>query len=753
MKYTVFAGILSLPIIASAAADATKSYDEIVVTASRSGEKLDSIPSTVMVIDSEQIKQHITAGQSLSDVLGRLVPSMGVSSETNTHYTQMLRGRPPVILIDGVSQYDSRDLPRKFQSISADAIERIEVISGASAVYGAGGIGGVINIITKKPKDGKINFSTTVGISSSNNFKGDSIDKHLSQSISGTSGRLDYLIMGALTHRGNAYDADHNRIAQDTWQTSSNDTKSHNISGKLGIELSQGQRLEFTADTSQTTQDTEFTPDYGKLVPTVNIGGRQLYTLEGLKKKSGLKNQAVKSLELDSQPKTERNAFSVTYKNKNLSWGNLDVTLYNRDRTYRFYPRALTPIPTLPVFQSTSEAQSTGINATVDSKLSDAVGLVWGMDYSQGKNSQSAKRYNTKAFLLSGGKKFVDDHKGFRLAPDVNVNTTALFAQSKWQANDAVTVRAGARYENISQKISNHTSRYEIISKELIDGFGLPSPKLAELEGDTLEYNPFLINAGITWDINDTHQVFTNYSEGFVVPDVSRMLRDAVPEGKSNTALLARQLRRSAKGIKVSDLESDAFKTHNVELGWRADFDKFSVSATGFVTQSNKTPLFNPDFSVEVASQKRTVKGIELQGDAYINNFVTLGGSYSKMKGETELRDGSTDDLPPSQVSPDKLVAYAEFAKDIYNFRLQANHVSDYEYEIKDKTFDTNAYTTLDASVGIELPVGDLSINVQNLANKKYQTVFGQWAGDQFGPLSDIPARGRTIGVSYSVDY
>ena len=50
-------------------------------------------------------------------------------------------------MIDGVSLNSSRSISRQFDSIDPFNIERIEVLSGATSVYGAGATGGVINIV------------------------------------------------------------------------------------------------------------------------------------------------------------------------------------------------------------------------------------------------------------------------------------------------------------------------------------------------------------------------------------------------------------------------------------------------------------------------------------------------------------------------------------------------------------------------------------------------------------------------------
>ncbi|STV91621.1 putative TonB-dependent receptor [Klebsiella michiganensis] len=52
--------------------------------------------------------------------------------------------------IDGVRLNSSRTDSRQLDSIDPFNIEHIEVISGATSLYGGGSTGGLINIVTKK---------------------------------------------------------------------------------------------------------------------------------------------------------------------------------------------------------------------------------------------------------------------------------------------------------------------------------------------------------------------------------------------------------------------------------------------------------------------------------------------------------------------------------------------------------------------------------------------------------------------------
>lgn len=61
-----------------------------------------------------------------------------------------MRGRAIVVLIDGVRLNSSRTDSRQLDSIDPFNIAHIEVISGATSLYGGGSTGGLINIVTKK---------------------------------------------------------------------------------------------------------------------------------------------------------------------------------------------------------------------------------------------------------------------------------------------------------------------------------------------------------------------------------------------------------------------------------------------------------------------------------------------------------------------------------------------------------------------------------------------------------------------------
>lgn len=114
-----------------------------------------------------------------------------------------MRGRNVLVMIDGVSQTGSRDVSRQLNSISPGMIERIEVISGATSIYGSGATGGIINIITKRADTSKpLSFETKVGITSSDTFRRDGLAYEVGQSVSFNKGNMDGFLGANFTSRG-----------------------------------------------------------------------------------------------------------------------------------------------------------------------------------------------------------------------------------------------------------------------------------------------------------------------------------------------------------------------------------------------------------------------------------------------------------------------------------------------------------------------------------------------------------------------
>lgn len=124
--------------------------DSIIVSANRTHRTVAEMAQTTWVIEGQEIEQQVQGGKEFKDVLAQLIPGIDVSSQGRTNYGMNMRGRAIVVLIDGVRLNSSRTDSRQLDAIDPFNIEHIEVISGATSLYGGGSTGGLINIVTKK---------------------------------------------------------------------------------------------------------------------------------------------------------------------------------------------------------------------------------------------------------------------------------------------------------------------------------------------------------------------------------------------------------------------------------------------------------------------------------------------------------------------------------------------------------------------------------------------------------------------------
>jgi outer membrane receptor for ferrienterochelin and colicins len=137
--------------------------EQTIVTATRTEIEVKEVPMSVEVVTREEID-----ALDADNVMDILRFSTGISFYRDKNYrTPMIRGfegRHSLVLINGrrIASRSSGGDPFWF---STNNIERIEIVRGpASSLYGSDALGGVINIITKRPKKGlTLDFSTKYG--------------------------------------------------------------------------------------------------------------------------------------------------------------------------------------------------------------------------------------------------------------------------------------------------------------------------------------------------------------------------------------------------------------------------------------------------------------------------------------------------------------------------------------------------------------------------------------------------------------
>ncbi len=223
--------LLSLPLIAASVtpgfaaetSEQPKTMQQVVVTASRIEESKKEVTSNVSVITQEDIAQ--SPSQNLADLLAEnglghiqkypgSLTSIGIRGfRTDTHGND-LQGHV-LILLDG-----RRAGSGNAAKILTKNVERVEIIRGPGAVqYGSAGMGGVINVITRKGNDNSL--FVEAGAGSFDRFEG---------SVGGTAKGSGFDFSGSLTVRSN-----------DDYETGSGDTfYNTGINQEVGISLQGG---------------------------------------------------------------------------------------------------------------------------------------------------------------------------------------------------------------------------------------------------------------------------------------------------------------------------------------------------------------------------------------------------------------------------------------------------------------------------------------------------------------------------------
>lgn len=135
-------------------------YEEtVVVSASKTEEKLVNVPATMTVIGTRAIE--VAPTQNFADLL-RAVPGVNVTQASARDINLTSRGSTGTLATGQLALLDGRSLYQDFFGfvmwdflpLNLNEIKQIEVIRGpASAVWGANAMYGVVNVISKTPRE------------------------------------------------------------------------------------------------------------------------------------------------------------------------------------------------------------------------------------------------------------------------------------------------------------------------------------------------------------------------------------------------------------------------------------------------------------------------------------------------------------------------------------------------------------------------------------------------------------------------
>lgn len=416
-------------------------------------------------------------------------------------------------------------------------------------------------------------------------------------------------------------------------------------------------------------------------------------------------------------------AGTLSYKHADLYGNELGLQLYTqrfRGRfgggTYAsFQDERIAPSGTL-YDQSQNESDKYGGKLTLsrDGLLDNHLKLTGGVDVLQDTTSQ---------MLIATDREWV---------PETVFRNYAPFLQAEIRALEQLTFFAGVRHE---------FAELEVDSFRTIASTNRPQNGVT-VEGGSPTFEETLFNTGVVWQMNDWAQLFANYSEGFGMPDVGRVLRGI-----------------GTPGTRVEDfLDLQPVVTENKEIGLRLDHGPFDAEISYYESDAELGSRLDSVGGVYQVRRERTeIDGIELTGGWQVTEAHRLKLTYAQVNGQSDTDgDGKVDtDLNGANISPDRygISWQANWNGQLHSL-LQANHYASRDFDQPGLEFD--GYTLVDAYVGYRLPLGEVSLGVENLFNEDYLTYYSQAANTGSAATRNgrvFNGRGRTMTLGYQVSF
>lgn len=680
---------------------ATSAIDVVTITATRAGATaIRDIPASISVIDEAAIAENLAVSTDPLDMLDVVIPGMTPNSDSKgSACNANLRGRDVAFLVNGVPIGQNLRVGScsDAYNISPFAVDRVEVNRGATAVFGYGAPGGVINLITRRgPREG---WAVDVRSRTSMNPNGaDDGWQHQAYLGAGHGGeRFDFYLGLGYGNEDLRYDP--------TGQILTNQA----LAESFGADLTLGYRLTDTSELGASlVWFREDLDDYYAAAGDIFGGDGEPY------------RGPVVNFPHPSEHEAERRNYVATlaYRNGDFLRSSLEIMLYLQDQHEegRFTFFFGEPFYDASAFDNDRQ----GLRTTMTTPLGAFGGgreatVTYGVDYTSNEYfAPGLDAFDTSTIVTI-------------FSPEVELDTLAGFAQLRVPYG-AFTFTGGARYESYSGKIGDRGRELGFAPGE--NGYAQP--------GDIPDFSLTLFNVGAIYAIGETSQVFAGISQGAQITEFSRAARNATDPSLINL---------------------EPAKSTQYEIGSRHALERANLTFAVFYSESDLSTGTQPDPNCTVVSgcpliplrRPERYWGAEATVDFQASERVKLGAVLTYQDGEFEDPDtGRTQRVSGSEISPSRLTGYVNARLlDRLRGRLVGTYVAERSpYDVEDFFFgyiNTEDYFVMDGSLAYEIGPGTLTLSASNLLNEKY--VISSNAGN-FG-FFDILAEGRRISLSY----
>jgi outer membrane receptor for ferrienterochelin and colicins len=770
------------------AADDSFKLDQLVVTPTKTERPIDKVTAAVEVVTESEIQKM--GASTLKDIFEKtpgLILQYGTfpSGSSASKSSVNIRGvgaTGSLWLIDGRRLAGEVKNPYDMDRIPASMIERIEIVKGPmSALYGADAVGGVINIITKQPKDG---FSGSITTSLGQNTEGDGGNRNISASVRGGKGNF----------RGSFY-------------VSRNSSDPYSETEKSTTRMGGGKH---TISAKPPSPD-GIPPMPGYLNPNGPTGGKPFY----LQADGSVKPMPIDPSKLASDKDAAQQAFTafranalnnippnydvdVTYREESIvntvgGRGEFDVndqlTLgaefnwfdENRDGVYRavFHPMGYMPPvghKTNPIAGHDANGNPIGkrmgaipawdvpVNSNDENERMDvAVDATYDVDEDLDVKFRVYRSYyekrNTTTMNQWADFGYPNEAKSAASGMSANVDIRSYEITSNWQANDDHLLTGGAEYRTekreatvFDQTPGFDTREVEYRALYLQDDFVVDDTLSVTIGGRYDQYDQMgytdangmkrdsdsesetTFRVGAVKNISEMVNLRANIAQGFRVPDIrEQFIQKQTPAGLQ----LGAQAVLPSMGKEAYDLVPE--KTVSYEIGVSGANSNFNYSAAAFyneiedkieqVTRNNGSGSY---FTFENLDDA-TTQGVEVAVGYKVTDRVTTDFSW------TELRTENTKTGDELEFNPERVVSAAvDFdVTDRLNLGANITYTGEQFYTENNGMVEksTDGYTITNMNVGYSIGKDreiDLFAGVNNVFDTEVDKRLGSNVGTYY---------------------
>jgi iron complex outermembrane receptor protein len=682
---------------ASATLAGTSSVEEITVTGSRTGAPIAELATSVDLVDERELGQQFALSRNLLRALDVSVPGLNVSTSSRTQCLTNIRGRTPSFQINGVpanQELRPSNCNSAFQ-VSPFALERIEVVRGATALFGAGAPGGIINLITRRAAAEQLEVDALFQTSFDTNRPSGTFQHDVYVGAGRRQGAFDYYGGIAYQNYDGARDPEGRRLP-------ATEFRSVSLNGSFGWEPTQDLRLRFTG--------TWYGEDPG-----------QEWALDGAQVDAGVARPDV--IAVEPNPFREESldrlyTLALSLEADDVLGQRVFLSGFHQAQEFRQRANFQDFNAGLPDFFSDDrENSSSGMRLTLarDAEvLGNELGLEYGLDY---------QRNRFLRLLLDPTEP--DIVTGF-IAPEVVLNIIGVFGQATVDFG-RLSFSGGVRRELYRGHIGDD------YANQGLPGTGSP--------GDFRDEALWLGNFGVVVDVNDAMQFFAGYNEGAEITQLGRAARNAADASLiSPEPAKSRQYEAGVRGARGPlDFTLAGF---------------YSESDAASLVQPDPSCAGQSFCPLIPLRAPQRVHGLEATLDWKLHERAGAGVVFTWQRGEIYDDDfGRFIEFGADTVSPTRFTAFLDAEPlERVRARLQVTHAAATDFFTPGEQglgfINTRPATFVDLSVAVDVGPGELNLGASNLLGAKYRNPT-----EVAGGFLAILDEGRRLTLGYDVRF